>query len=127
MLNNYPPGAAGDPSAPYNEVEQPLMTFDVSISSSLSKSTTVKTNNYRYNYLGDEGLPDEILTEDTDWADEYHANDHYTPIQLISLFRQCLSQLQSCGSSFKSPKWDEHLMRECEGWTEDECEIIEDN
>ena len=64
-MNNYPPGAANDPDAPYN---QPLAEpYEVTVSMTLSKTFTVDVLKYE-DRLVDEAdvrlqhfLPDEIL------------------------------------------------------------------
>ena len=140
----YPPGAEFDPSAPYNQSDPDDMDFDVTCSQTLSKTVTVTTNNYIPGAEGvdyesdDEGgcyaVPyhDDPDTSDTNWAEEYHDNDHYTPIQLIGLYKETLKeQLKSWEGMDEIPSAKaqirriEHLIEECEGWTEDETEYVE--
>ena len=49
-MNNYeggyPPGAANDKRAPYNQEENPDISIDVTITMTLSKTVTIHTNNY---------------------------------------------------------------------------------
>lgn len=122
--DNYPAGA-DTPSAPWNDTPVPVRVFNVCISQSISKTTTVFTDNYI-------PQPDEEMgctfadTSDTNWLDEYHDNDHYTPAQLIVLFKMCLEDLQATGVTWKSPDYMEHLIEECGDWEEDETEIVED-
>lgn len=89
----------------------------------LSKSVPVFTD--EYTLLSSEEVPD-IDTSGIAWASVYHDNDHYTPIQLITLFRQCLEENLKNGIVFKTPGVTEHLIEECEGWIEDEIEYVED-
>ena len=135
----YPPGAEFDPSAPYNEPTVPDEDFDVTCSQTLSKTVTVTTNNYIPGAEGvdydsdDEGgcyaVPyhDDPDTSDTNWAEEYHDNQYHTPAQLLELFKQCLEENMKNGLVFKTPKFTEDLIKECEGWSEDETEYIEEN
>lgn len=44
----YPPGAEFDPSAPYNEVEPPEIDLGVTVYETLTKETSVITNNAYY-------------------------------------------------------------------------------
>ena len=44
MIGDYPPGAANDPNAPYNQKEQEPVDIDVCVSCTLSKSTTIEGN-----------------------------------------------------------------------------------
>ena len=46
MNSNYPPGAANDPRAPYNE--RPLKEVDVTVKTSLIKETVVETSEGHY-------------------------------------------------------------------------------
>jgi hypothetical protein len=144
----YPAGSEHDPDAPWNEVEVPEKDFDVTISQSLSRDITVTTNNYvpgasGVDYEPDDeggycscGWQDSDDTSDTDWAEVYKENGHLTPIQLIELFKErCELELKSLDNSdafeltplfYKKKKRElKHLIEECEGWTNDETEIVE--
>ena len=140
----YPAGAFYDKNAVYNQSDVPEEEFEITCSQSLSRTTTVVTNNYIPGDEGvdwetdDEGHPyaspwqDAPDTSDTNWAEEYHDNDHYTPIQLIGLYKETLKeQLKSWEGMDEIPSAKaqirriEHLIEECEGWTEDETEYVE--
>ena len=136
--SNYPPGVSDStPDAPWNQSDPDDMDFDVTCSQTLSKTVTVTTNNYIPGAEGvdyesdDEGgcyaVPyhDDPDTSDTNWAEEYHDNQYHTPAQLLELFKQCLEENMKNGLVFKTPKFTEDLIKECEGWTEDETEFIE--
>ena len=141
----YPAGAYSDPNAPYNQSDIPEKDFEITCSQSLSKTVTVTTDNYipgasGVDYESDDeggycavGWQDPDDTSDTNWAEEYHDNDHYTPIQLIELYKETLKeQLKSWEGMDEIPsakaqiKRIEHLIEECESWTEDETEYVED-
>jgi len=141
----YPAGAYSDPNAPYNQSDIPEKDFEITCSQSLSKTVTVTTDNYipgasGVDYESDDeggycavGWQDPDDTSDTNWAEEYHDNDHYTPIQLIELYKETLKeQLKSWENMDEIPsakaqiKRIEHLIEECESWTEDETEYVED-
>ena len=64
-------------------------------------------------------------TSDTNWADEYHDGGNHTPLQLLGLFKQCLEENLRNGLVFKSPGFTEGLIKECEGWVEDETVFME--
>ena len=134
----YPMGAYRDPSAPYNQSDIPEEEFEVTCSQSLSRTATVWTDNYIPGASGvdwetdDEGHPyasgwhDDPDTSDTNWAEEYHDNDHYTPIQLIELFRRHLeNELNNSDIPQNRINKYKHLIEECEGWTEDETEYLQ--
>jgi hypothetical protein len=135
----YPAGAYRDPSAPYNQVDVPEKEFDVTCSQTLSKTVSVLTNNYvpgaeGVDYESDDeggcyavGWHDPDDTSDTNWADEYHDNDHFTPLQLIELFKQYLENDLNRMGEVKNEKWIKHLIEECSNWTEDETEYVEDD
>ena len=65
---NYPVGA-DNKDAPWNKEEAPIKEFDVFISQTLSKSTTVSTNNYIYNVeKGEDGeVEEDVDTSETNW------------------------------------------------------------
>lgn len=138
----YPPGAEFDPSAPYNQVDVPEKEFEVTCSQSLSKTVTVTTNNYIPGASGVDYEPDDEGgccavgwhdpddTSDTDWEEEYR-NEHYTPLQLINLFRRYLSDelnaiLNNPEGKPNKEKFLRHLIEECSDWTEDETEVVEE-
>lgn len=136
--SNYPPGVSDNTiGTPWNEPVVPDEEFEVTCSQSLSKTVTVTTNNYIPGASGvdyerdDEGgtyaspWHDDPDTSDTNWAEEYHSNDYHTPLQLIQLLRQVLENDLKSGIVFKSPKFTQDLINECEGWIEDETEYIE--
>ena len=129
----YAPGSYYDSSAPYNQSDIPEEEFEVVCSQSLSRTAIVRTDNYIPGSSGvdyesdDEGrcyaVPwyDEPDTSNTNWEEEYHDNDHYTPLQLIELFRKHLEDELSNGElpNNRINKY-KHLIEECENWTEDE-------
>ena len=138
-MNNYPDGLSDhSPDAPWNEPEVPEKEFEVTCSQSLSKTVSVWTNDYipgasGVDYEPDDeggyyasGWQDPDDTSDTNWANEYHANDYHTPLQLIQLLKQVLLNDLEHGIAFKSPKFTHDLINECEGWTEDETEYTEE-
>lgn len=134
---NYPAGS-DTPDAPWNEPTTPDMDFEVTCSQTLSRTVTVTTNNYvpgasgvdyepndegGYDACGYQDLAD---TSDTNWADEYHSNGYYTPLQLIQLLGEVLKNDLEHGIVFKNPKFTQNLINECEGWAEDETEFVEE-
>lgn len=109
--------------APWNQKDQKEEEFQCLCCQTLSKSSTVFTSDYTPLYEDECGDYD---TSNVNWESEYHDNDHYTPIQLIALFRQCLEENLKNGIVFKTPGVTEHLIEECKGWTEDETVYTED-
>ena len=125
--SNYPLMSQSEwDSAPFNEVSVPEKTFDMVISQTLSKSVEVLTDDYVPEY-DDEDRRTYANTEDTHWDQVYHENDYHTPLQLIELFKKYLeSQLTTKVVIPKSPSYLKRLIKECEGWIEDETEYLED-
>ncbi len=147
---NYPMGA-DTPDAPWNQTDVPELTFDVAISQSLSKSTKVTTNDYIEGEVSedadhdDEGnwystfSQDPPDTSDTDWRAAYSA-EHLTPLELIAELKKAKEveakhlEAQIQVSTDKSEivylkrqlKRAQYILSECDGWVEDECEIVED-
>ena len=134
-MDNYPPGAANDPSAPYNQSDPDDMDFDVTCSQTLSKTVTVTTNNYIPGAEGvdyesdDEGgcyaVPyhDNPDTSDTNWANEYKTK-HLTPLDLIKKLRSLLMDIDS--EALRSNPCYQHkqyYINECSDWIEDETEF----
>lgn len=134
----YAPGSYYDSSAPWNQSDPDEKEFDVTCSQTLSKTVSVCTSNYipgasgvDYEPDGEGGYDavgwhDDDDTSDTDWAEEYHNNDYHTPLQLIGLLKQVLEENMQHGLVFKSPEFTNSIIKECEGWAEDETEYIED-
>ena len=142
----YPPGTEFKADAPWNQVDVPEKEFDVTISQSLSKSVTVVTNDYIPGASGVDYEPNEEGgysacgwhdpddTSNTAWGKAYR-EEHYTPLDLIDLLckkcKQELNELENLGSEdapyyYAQKKRElEHLIDECECWTEDECEVVE--
>ena len=143
MLSNYPDGVSDNtPGAPWNEEFIPEKEFEVTCSQSLSKTVTVTTNNYIPGASGVDYEPDDEGgyyasgwhdpddTSDTNWEEEY-SNEHYTPLQLINLFKRHLSDelnaiLNSTGEKPNKERLLRHLIDECSDWTENETEYVED-
>lgn len=120
----YPLGAEHDP----NEIQEvPERQFDVCISQTLSKSTRVTTNDYVPEVDQDEdGYHDYSDTYDTDWKGAYK-NEHLTPLHLISEFKDFLTKhLPDPLIDVKGFRRFKYLIGECEGWTEDETEVVEE-
>lgn len=125
---NYPPGT-DTPDAPWNQSELEERDFDVTVSQTLSKTVTVTTNDYEPEIVSEKhnGIYEyNAITDNTDWEAAY-CEDHFTPEQLISLFKRYLqAELGGKQSIPKSPSYLKHLIKECEDWCIDETEFIEE-
>lgn len=128
----YPPGADG-PDAPWNQSGQEEREFEVTISQTLSKSTTVHTNDYipggiyqEAEWDGDEMCtvtcqdPDD--TSETDWVKAYKS-DSKTPLELITLLKDIIEGRVDIN---KLTTWEKkYIIEDCSDWVEDELIICE--
>lgn len=125
MASNYGYGLTDNsPNTPWNEPIIPERDFDLTISQSLSKDVTVCTNQYNPEYDEEYGQTF-ANTEDTDWNKVFKENDYHTPLQLIQLLGEVLQKDLEHGIVFKNPRFTQELINECQGWTEDETEMVE--
>lgn len=125
MASNYGYGLTDhSPNTPWNEPIIPERDFDLTISQSLSKDVTVCTNQYNPEYDEEYGQTF-ANTEDTDWNKVFKENDYHTPLQLIQLLGEVLQKDLEHGIVFKNPRFTQELINECQGWTDDETEIVE--
>lgn len=93
---NYPPGAANDPFAPWNQDEPDPKIYDVTASFSLSKPFAVTSDDDC-----DESIRQEIV------------ENYKTPLDLINELKmrlQCELELDPTDMSIRE------LIKECEGW-----------
>lgn len=124
-LGGYPIGAEHDSSAPYNQKDTYVKEFDVVISQTLSKSTTVYTNDYKEEVDEDEeGKRLVTNTSDTNWLEAYKEN-HLTLPNLLKNVREILKD------NLRKSKWDEKknlkfYIDELSNWVEDEIEVVKD-
>lgn len=124
-MDNYPPGAANDPNAPYNEVEVPEREFDVTISMSLSRTVQCYTNKY-IPEIDEENGHLYVDTSDTPWSEVYGDNHKTIPELLEELKKYIQKDLDNLADD--DTKMDkafhrrrlEFLLTECDEWTVDE-------
>jgi hypothetical protein len=126
-MDNYPPGAAHDPNAPYNEVEVPEREFDVTISISLSRTVQCYTNKY-IPEVDEENGHLYVDTSDTPWS-EVFGDNHKTIPELLEELRKYIqkdldnidkvAEEQKCNKAFLKRKL-EFLLEECDDWNVDE-------
>ncbi len=85
MNDNYPPGAANDPRAPYNE--RPGMETEVTVKTSLIKETVIETSEGHYvqeTEIEPDGSRSTIGFYETDEdLKETFLNAHRSAIQII--------------------------------------------
>ena len=104
---NYPPGAANDPFAPYNQPEYPeYQDYDVTASFTLDKSFTVTSSSD-----DEEDIKQDLIEA------------YMTPLDLINELKKRLQR------ELKSDPYNKRikkLIKECDGWTCD-CDICVTN
>lgn len=131
MYDNYHyPMGADTPSAPWNREETPEMKFNILVSQTLSKTVGVTTDDYipLIEQEEDTGVYEDYAdTDETDWKKVLDNSEHYTPLELIELFKEYLKEFRQETKALNyHPSFIEHLISECESWVEDELEVIEE-
>lgn len=125
-LGGYPMGAEHDSSAPYNQKDTSVKEFDVVISQTLSKSTTVYTNDYKEEVDEDEeGKRIVTNTSDTNWLEAYKEN-HLTLPNLLKDVREILKDNYRRKAEWYNKKKLKFYIDELSNWVEDEIEVVED-
>ena len=108
MYDNYPPGAAHDQNAPYNEPLIPEREFDVEVTITMSKVVTITTDNYVPEYDDEDGHT-YANTENTEWDKEFENSGNFTIADLIEELKgYVVEDMKTCEP--KTGKGD-HLKR----------------
>ena len=129
--SNYPLMSQSEwDNAPWNQSGPEEEEFEVTVSQTLSKSTTVTTSDYvpggyfpetEWDIDGYHTItchePDD--TSDTDWKKAYN-NEHYTPLGLIQEFKEMLEKNTPIPETRRK-----YLIDECMNWIEDDLEVCE--
>lgn len=151
MKDNYPMGAALDPSAPYNQSNPEPVEVDCCVSYSLSKSMPVKVQNYSVSEEYESDIDDEghrychKLQEnnfdDTNFIEEFKNDDTAIGIptllkelkklsqEAVDLYKEKLGIIsdKSYIESFKKKlKHYEYLIKASEGWIVDELDVCQE-
>lgn len=108
FMGNYPPGAAYNPNAPWNQEDPPEKSFSVTVSCSISKDVDVTSTEYDY---------DDKL--ECPWID--YTESEYTPSEIIEFAKQCAEyMLSNKDYKVKSKYGLKKMIDSCKGWTVDE-------
>lgn len=121
-MDNYPPGAANDPDAPYNEPLIPERDFDLNVTVTLSRQVTICTDMYRPEY--EDGCT-YANTEDTDWKKEYEEKCYTIPDLLNILVGYIKEDLKRYGGLKRKERELNEILEACQEWKVDEVEIEE--
>ena len=128
MNSNYPPGAANDPRAPYNE--RPLKEVDVTVKTSLIKETVVETSEGHYvreTEIEPDGSRSTIGFYETDEdLKEAFLNAHRSAIQIIRDCEKIAKALLADGKRFFAGIYIPILIDDCEDWEEEETIVNSD-
>jgi hypothetical protein len=124
MYDNYHyPAGADNEMAPWNEPVIPEKEFDVLVSQTLSRDTSIYTNDYCPEFDEETGQTD-ANTECTDWKKAY-SNAAMTPLEIIGAAEKIAKALLEQGQTRVGGVYLKSLVSDCEGWNEDELEVIE--
>lgn len=125
MIEDYPPGAANDPNAPYNQKEQESINIDVCVSCTLSKSTTIKGNSevddLKDMYEEQEYTIPELLDE-FDWILRKEIIEIKTTIKSLD---DNMSIAKKRALEYSLSHYN-NLLESIKGWTVDELEVIKE-
>ena len=125
MKDNYPPGAANDPQAPYNE--RPTEETEVTVKTSLIKETVVETSE-GHMVCETEIEPDgtrstvSFFEPDVDLKEAF-LDAHRPAIQIIRDCEKICTQLIKVGNRYFADIYLPALADDCQDWEEDEFEV----
>lgn len=125
MKDNYPPGAANDPRAPYNE--RPMLEVDVTAKSVLIKETVVETSEHHTvveREIEPDGSYSTIAYEEPeiDLRDAFESEQR-RPIEIIRDCQKICQELVKVGNIWFAKKYIPKLIDDCEGWEEETFEV----
>ena len=122
MNSNYPPGAANDPRAPYNE--RPMEEVDVTVKTRLVKETVIETSEghwVRETEIEPDGSRSTVSFYETDEdLKETFLNAHRTAIQIIRDCEKICQELVKNGMRFYAGIYLQTLINDCGDWEEEE-------
>lgn len=116
MYDNYPPGAAHDQNAPYNEPVIPEKDFEVEVTFTMSKVVTITTDNYAPEYDDEDGHT-YANTENTEWDKEFENSGHFTIADLIEELKgYVVEDMKTCAPNTGKGAHLQRLLLACEDW-----------
>ena len=124
MSGYYPAGLTDNtPGCPWSEPEVPERDFDVLISQTLSRDTTITTQDYQPEFDEETGHTD-ANTDETDWKKAY-CDVAMTPLEIIGAAEKIAKVLLEQGQTRVGGIYLKSLIQDCKGWVEDEMEVVE--
>ena len=124
MTDNYPPGAAYDPRAPYNEELPPEV--EVTVKVTMTKETVVYAATHdcvEWEIDPDTGRREGIHFTEYDDIDEAYRNEEYTPSEIMTKCQKVCRQLKRDGHRWYAGVNIEQLADSCDGWEEDTLNV----
>ncbi len=125
MIDNYPPGAANDPRAPYNE--RPGMETEVTVKTTLIKETVVESSEGHWvqeSEIEPDGSRSSVGFYETDEdLKETFLDSHRSAIQIIRDCEKIAKALLADGNRFYATIYIPTLIDDCEDWEEEELKI----
>ena len=126
-MNNYPPGAANDPRAPYNE--RPGMETEVTIRTTLIKETVVESSEGHWvqeSEIEPDGSRSTVGFYETDEdLKETFLGAHRSAIQIIRDCEKIAKALLADGNRFYATIYIPTLIDDCEDWEEEDFRVNE--
>ena len=127
MNSNYPPGAANDPRAPYNE--RPMQEVDVTVKTTLVKETVIETSEghwVRETEIEPDGTRSHVsfFEPDVDLKEAF-LDAHRSAIQIIRACEKIAKALLKDGKRFFANIYLPTLIDDCDDWEEEEFVISE--
>ena len=127
MSDNYPPGAANDPRAPYNE--RTVMETEVTVRTTLIKETVVESSEGHWvqeSEIEPDGSRSTVGFYETDEdLKETFLGAHRSAIQIIRDCEKIAKALLVDGNRFYATIYIPTLINDCEDWEEEELSINE--
>ena len=127
MIDNYPPGAANDPRAPYNE--RPGMETEVTIRTTLIKETVVESSEGHWvqeSEIEPDGSRSTVGFYETDEdLKETFLGAHRSAIQIIRDCEKIAKALLVDGNRFYATIYIPTLIDDCEDWEEEDFRVNE--
>ena len=125
MSGYYPAGLTDNtPGCPWSEPVIPEREFDVLVSQTLSRNTSIYTDDYCPEFDEKDGRT-YANTEETDWKKAYQ-NVAMTPLEIIGAAEKIAKALLEQGQTRVGDVYLKSLVQDCEGWNEDELEVMEE-
>ena len=125
MSGYYPAGLTDNtPGCPWSEPVIPEREFDILVSQTLSRNTSIYTDDYCPEFDEEDGRT-YANTEETDWKKAYQ-NVAMTPLEIIGAAKKIAKALLEQGQTRVGDVYLKSLVKECEGWNEDELEVMEE-